>query len=798
VDAPRSSSGRESGRALRLCVIALTVAPVLMALGGAVFVALGADASREMACRILPNRLVFIAPGDDRCPLELHAQVRKAQLPSGETLLVTDTSKLREAVRRSDSILRLSVSRQGKETWFDVPIREATPKHLAARIAAAAVAALCLMWIPLSLLWRSSSGAAFPLAFFYAATSVLAITFSCGRGSDWMARASLLAMAAAPAPLAHLSFLLPRERRVVREAPELMWLPYLVAGILVPIGWFCLERNPVLWPTFTYLLVALMSTAWFILICSCAFALRESRYAVERARARVILVGSLCIPILPTLLLVREAAGPQEVAATHFWGSAVAMPLPIGLAISRYNLFDLGLDTRHWIGRIVYFGTAALVITVALLASFSLLTFTAPVGDPLLLYILSFGCVVIIEPLRTRMLGLLDSLLSPSRARLRRLHERLAHEVSHGSDPDSIARALGRSIQLGLEPRAGCVVLSSGEQWRVAHAFGRGFLGGGSLAQQGRDALGDKALVHLSQLSGDVSSSQLPLLDAGVAVVGALEGGGRCYGVVLLRESASSSPYNGADLGFVAATAARAGAALHDLRLTSELICAERHVTTSRIALGLAHDIGKELDWLLRLARRLPERVDDRSRLLRDVSMIQDFTEGLVQQVHDFVRDATDSASDPPGVVRLGEIIDTAVERMARIHGEGRISHNVDPSIRSVRCHENIGRAVTNLLDNALLASDREEAVHVFATESDGGMRITVTDRGCGVAESMVPEAFKPGFTTRASKGGLGVGLPVSREIVESLGGTLELDPNPGGGMCATICIPAPCQERPC
>jgi hypothetical protein len=472
VATPFTSSSWVGGRTARLLALALAAVSVGAALAAAVVVALKPDASREIACRILPNRLVFIAPGDDACPLALHDQVRKARLPDGENLVLSDSSRLHEALRESGTTLRVAVSRQGRELWFDVPIREASPKHRAARIATAAIAAGCLMWIPLSLLLRSSSKAAIPLVFFYAATSVLAITFSCGRGSDWMARTSLLAMIAAPAPLAHLGFLVPRERRIVKQVPELMWLPYLVAGVFVPIGWFALERNPLLWPTFTYLLVALMFTAWFVLISSCAYAIRESRYAVERARARVIFFGSLCIPLLPTWLLIRDAAGPQEVIATHFWVSAVAMPLPIGLAISRYNLFDLGLDARRWIGRIVYMGAAALVITVVLLASFTLLKLSAPVGDPLLLYVLAFGSVLMVEPLRSRLLGFLDGVLSPDRARLRSLHERLAHELSHASDPDSIVRALSSSIEQALGPRAGCALLAAGDQWRLASTLG--------------------------------------------------------------------------------------------------------------------------------------------------------------------------------------------------------------------------------------------------------------------------------------------------------------------------------------
>ena len=98
---------------------------------------------------------------------------------------------------------------------------------------------------------------------------------------------------------------------------------------------------------------------------------------------------------------------------------------------------------------------------------------------------------------------------------------------------------------------------------------------------------------------------------------------------------------------------------------------------------------------------------------------------------------------------------------------------------------------LANLLDNALLASRKDDAVHLFATREEDQLRISVTDRGPGVTEEVLRNAFKLGFTTRDDRGGSGVGLAISREIVEALGGTIELASDPGGGTRATVRIPA-------
>ena len=136
-------------------------------------------------------------------------------------------------------------------------------------------------------------------------------------------------------------------------------------------------------------------------------------------------------------------------------------------------------------------------------------------------------------------------------------------------------------------------------------------------------------------------------------------------------------------------------------------------------------------------------------------------------------------------------MMEIAVRRMTRIHGPDRVTQSIDPALRSLRCHENLGRVVSNLLDNALHATPGVEPVHVFATLEEGWIRLMVQDRGAGIPEEVLTEAFRPGFSTRSEEGGLGIGLSVSREIVEALGGTIELTPGPTGGTRATVRVPA-------
>jgi two-component system sensor kinase FixL len=78
-----------------------------------------------------------------------------------------------------------------------------------------------------------------------------------------------------------------------------------------------------------------------------------------------------------------------------------------------------------------------------------------------------------------------------------------------------------------------------------------------------------------------------------------------------------------------------------------------------------------------------------------------------------------------------------------------------------------------------------------IATESgaDGGVRITVADHGPGVSAQLGDNIFHPFVTTK--RDGLGVGLAISRTIVQSCGGSLTYRDNPAGGAIFAVELPA-------
>jgi C4-dicarboxylate-specific signal transduction histidine kinase len=107
-----------------------------------------------------------------------------------------------------------------------------------------------------------------------------------------------------------------------------------------------------------------------------------------------------------------------------------------------------------------------------------------------------------------------------------------------------------------------------------------------------------------------------------------------------------------------------------------------------------------------------------------------------------------------------------------------------------------IQQVLVNLMRNAMEAmeeSERRELVVKTARAESDMIAVTVSDTGGGIAEDLRPQLFQPFFTTK--KHGMGIGLSISRSIIEAHGGEIRADPNPGGGTVFRLTLPAVSHE---
>jgi len=96
---------------------------------------------------------------------------------------------------------------------------------------------------------------------------------------------------------------------------------------------------------------------------------------------------------------------------------------------------------------------------------------------------------------------------------------------------------------------------------------------------------------------------------------------------------------------------------------------------------------------------------------------------------------------------------------------------------------DEVKEVLVNLLENARNAA----AKRVTVTVEDGGRTLIVSDDGRGIAPEVLPRVFEPTFSTTSS--GSGLGLAIARRLVESWGGTIALQSEPGRGTTVTLTL---------
>jgi CitB family two-component system sensor histidine kinase MalK/two-component system sensor histidine kinase DctS len=100
---------------------------------------------------------------------------------------------------------------------------------------------------------------------------------------------------------------------------------------------------------------------------------------------------------------------------------------------------------------------------------------------------------------------------------------------------------------------------------------------------------------------------------------------------------------------------------------------------------------------------------------------------------------------------------------------------------------------VGNLMENAIEAAnaipaDELRVVVLQLTEDEKGLYIMVSDTGTGIDANVLPHIFEAGFSTKAATG-RGVGMGRIKEIVDSHGGTIDVETDPGSGTTFTIIL---------
>jgi two-component system sensor kinase FixL len=199
-------------------------------------------------------------------------------------------------------------------------------------------------------------------------------------------------------------------------------------------------------------------------------------------------------------------------------------------------------------------------------------------------------------------------------------------------------------------------------------------------------------------------------------------------------------------------------------------------------------------------SRRLLEtRTDEQSVMVRDAmdkAAEQSMRAGqIIRRLRDFVARG-ESERRVESIKKLVEEASALALVGAKDQGV-RVLFRLDAGIDLVLADKvQIQQVILNLMRNAIEAmeqSERRELVLSIVPADAGMVDISVADTGSGIAEDIIPHLFQPFITSKRQ--GMGVGLSISRTIIEGHGGRIWADTNPGGGTVFHFTLRAVSEE---
>ncbi len=221
------------------------------------------------------------------------------------------------------------------------------------------------------------------------------------------------------------------------------------------------------------------------------------------------------------------------------------------------------------------------------------------------------------------------------------------------------------------------------------------------------------------------------------------------------------------------------------------------------MAAGIAHEINQPLSAIAtyaQAARRILEREQPGMQTLIDVCRKIDEQALRAGRVIENLRKFIRKQDVRTELVDVNAVVADAMNLVnADAHAEGilvRVKYTDDLS--PVRCNPiQLQQVLLNLTRNAVdamrVSVGKDRGIEVTTEPAGDGVRIEVKDYGPGVSPQLGDNIFHPFVTTKRE--GLGVGLAISRTIVQSCGGTLVYRDNPDGGAIFTMEMPAAREE---
>ena len=236
-------------------------------------------------------------------------------------------------------------------------------------------------------------------------------------------------------------------------------------------------------------------------------------------------------------------------------------------------------------------------------------------------------------------------------------------------------------------------------------------------------------------------------------------------------------------------------------RLLKELAQKERLASLGQASAEFVHDLGNPLTivwgYVQLLAKKLEQQEkaagNENATSAKELNIIEQNVR-LCRELLTMWQSYGSVEASPPKALSVSGVVREVVKGVSSIAQSSGVELTAETSedpCTVLGDSVQITRAIQNVVVNAVqAAAETKGNVTVECTRKDFYVDVRVEDTGAGMTAAQIPKIFEPYFTTKQSKSGTGLGLYITKKVIEDHNGSIKVDSTPDVGTTFTIRLP--------